>query len=91
MTKFLNKFKKPYFWSIFPIFVAKIFFSKNPAVTHNSTWASNTMLSFRKKLRVNPKKNSGKEDGRTDGQTLIYRTLPARAAGSITFCKLQSC
>ena len=37
MTKPSNKFKKPYFWSIFPIFGAKNFFKKNPAVMHNTT------------------------------------------------------
>ena len=48
--KFLNKFKKPYFSPIFSIFWAKRFCSKNLAVTHNTTYASNTKLSSRKKL-----------------------------------------
>ena len=70
--KFSNKFKKLYFWPIFPIFGSKIFFSKNLAVTHNTTWASNTMLSSRKKTNEpNPKKTAGQKDG----QTLIHRTL----------------
>ena len=33
MTKFSNKFIKPYFWPIFPISRAKIFFPKNPALS----------------------------------------------------------
>ena len=35
MPKFFFKFKKPYFWPIFPILGAKKVFPKNLAVTHN--------------------------------------------------------
>ena len=53
------------------------------------------MLSFRKNQRANPKKTSGWKDGKTerkDGQTLIYRTLPATAGSPnrlrvATFCR----
>ena len=48
MTKFFNIFKKPCFWSIFPIFGEKIFFLENPAVTHNFIWVSSIMPKFRK-------------------------------------------
>ena len=52
MTKFSNKFKNSlflaHFWPIFPIFGAKRFFKKNPAVTYNKTWVPNTKLNFRK-------------------------------------------
>ena len=47
------------FWPIFPIFRAKNFFLKNPAL-------SRTIF---------------RTDGRTDGQTLFYRTLPTTAWG----------
>ena len=37
MTKFSNKFKKPYFWTIFPILGSNIFFLlKNPALSHTT-------------------------------------------------------
>ena len=52
MTKFSNKFKKPYSGPIFgpfsPFFGQKKIFSKICSFTHNTTWASNTMQSFRK-------------------------------------------
>ena len=35
----------------------------------NTTWASNNMLSFRKKLRANPKKTFGRKDRRMEGRT----------------------
>ena len=48
MTKFSNKFKKPFFF--LARFQGKRFFEKNSALSRtNSTWASKTMLSFRKK------------------------------------------
>ena len=46
---------------------------------HNTTWAPNTMLSSRKKL-----KSQFQENLQTEGWTdLIYRTLLAAAEGSI--------
>ena len=42
MTNFSNKPRKLYFWSIFPIFEAKILFSnKYDSVIDNTTWATN--------------------------------------------------
>ena len=38
------------------------------------------MLNFRKKIMSRSRENL-KTDGRTDGQTLFYRTLPAKAGG----------
>ena len=57
-------------------------------VTHNNTWAFNTMLSFRKTNEPIPRKlphrkTKGEKDGRTDGQTIIHRTLPATFRGPI--------
>ena len=51
MTKFSNKFKKHCFWPIFPIFVAKKFFSrKSSSVMHNFIWVSSAIPKFRKSL-----------------------------------------
>ena len=47
MTKFSNKFKKPYFGPIFPTLGAKKIFPENPAVTLNLTWDSRTMPNFK--------------------------------------------
>ena len=60
MSRFFNKFKKPYSGRIF---VAKAFSSKNPNVTHNFMWVSNTRPKFRKNLGSNSKIRL---DGRTD-------------------------
>ena len=57
------------FFAHFPDFLDKIFFKKSGSVTHNNTWASNTMLSFRKKLISQSQENfqtEGRKDGRTD-------------------------
>ena len=40
------------------------------------------MLSFRKKLMSQSQENL-RTDGRTDGQTLFYRTLPAEAGDPV--------
>ena len=61
------------------------FFQKiSGSATENYIWVSNTMLSFRKKLKIIFWENlwtdrrldrwvDGRTDGRTDGQTLFYR------------------
>ena len=81
MTCFL---KSPCFWVIFDhfrsFFPDWFFFLKNPA---NYIWAPNTMLSFRKKVMSQSGENL-RTDGRTDGQTQLYRTLPAEARGPIS-------
>ena len=41
------------------------------------------MLSFRKKVMSQSGENL-RTDGRTDGQTQLYRTLPAEARGPIS-------
>ena len=38
MTKFSNKFKKPCFWPIFPIFGAKKIFLENPALSRTTSY-----------------------------------------------------
>ena len=37
MTQFSNKFKKPCFWPIFPIFGAKKIFLENTALSHTTS------------------------------------------------------
>ena len=52
ITQFCNKFRKPYFRKIFGPFSSflgkKFIFKKSGSITYNNTWASDTMLSFRK-------------------------------------------
>ena len=55
---------------------------------HNNTWASNTMLSFRKKLMSQSRENF-KMEGWKDRQTLIHRTLLAMAGGPKTIPKMM--
>ena len=57
MPKFLNKLKKTHF-DIFSPFLGQEFFSKNLAVTCNTTWASNSMLSLIKKKLMNQSKQN---------------------------------
>ena len=59
MIQFSNKFKKTNFGPFldFPHFGGKyIIFKKSGSVTHNATWASNTMLSSRKTKEPFPRK-----------------------------------
>ena len=48
---------------------------------HNFIWISSTMPKFRKKTNdIIPRKHPDRwKEGRKDGQTLFYRTLPASA------------
>ena len=56
MTKFFNKFKTPYFCSIFDPFPPPIFWArkkkkfprKSGSITQNFIWVSNNMPKFRK-------------------------------------------
>ena len=78
------KSPKTMFLGILVIFARWGFFPKNPAVTHNYIWAPNTMLSFRKTNEPIPRKlTDRRKDGRKEGGTLFYRTLPAEAGGPI--------
>ena len=47
------------------------------------------MLSFRKKTNE-PIPKKLRTDGRTDGQTQFYRTLPAEARGPISFLAAEA-
>ena len=78
MTKISNKFRKPFFDPFldhFPHFWGKIPpppQKKSSSVTHNTTWASNTMLSFRKKLMNQSQENfqtEGRKGRRMEGRT----------------------
>ena len=96
MTKFFNKFKKPLlalFWSIFPILGQKKFFLVSLALSRTTSYGflapwqnlEKTNDKFqenaRKKEERRRKTEGRMEDGRKDGQTLFYRTLPANARG----------
>ena len=59
-----------------------IFSKKSGSATHNYIWDPNTMLSFRKSYMEGGYTDGRRDartyrrpDGRTDGQTLFYRTL----------------
>ena len=88
MTKFSNKFKKLCFWPIFPIFGAKRFFLRNPALSHRkkhgpltSCWVSQkTNESIPRKLPDG--RTERWKDGKTERRTLIHRTLPTTARGA---------
>ena len=72
-----------YFWSIFPIFGAKNFFSrKSSSVTQNFIWVSRTCQNSEKTKDTNSNKIPRRKDGKSDGQTLFNRTLPATAGSS---------
>ena len=74
MTKFFHKFKKPCFWSIFPILGAKRIFPKNPALSHTTSYRFLAPCQdLEKSNDVIPRNRPGRPK---DGQTLFYRTLP---------------
>ena len=72
-----------HFWSIFPILVAKIFFLENLALPH--TTSHQFLAPYQNLEKTNdaiPRKCPDRwKDERKDGQTLLYRTLPATAGG----------
>ena len=77
-----------HFWSFLPD--GDFFSPKTPSVTHNYIWAPNTILSFKKTNKPIPRKRT---DRRTDGQTLLYRTLPAEARSPVIYllCDFKYC
>ena len=81
MTKFSNKFKKPCFWPIFPIFGAKKIFLENPALSRTTSYGF--LAPCQNLEKVNDTIQRKRPDRGKDGQTLFYRTLPA-TAGSPT-------
>ena len=91
MTKFSNKFKKPCFWPIFPIFGAKKIFLENPALSHTTSYGFLAPFQHLEKVndtikRKHPdRRMEGQKDERKDGQTLFYRTLPAPPRGPTSY------
>ena len=84
MTKFSNKSKKPYFWLIFPIFGIKNIYKKIWLCHAQQHMGLKHHADFQKKLMRLSQENfrtERRKDGRTDRQTLIYRTLLATAGG----------
>ena len=85
-TKFSNKFKKPYFWSIFPVFGAKNFFPKNPVLSRTTPYGPLTPCLVSGKTnemegKLLRKLRDGRTEGRKDGQPRIHKTLPATVRG----------
>ena len=82
-----------HFWSIFPILVAKIFFLKNLALPH--TTSHQFLAPYQNLEKTNdaiPRKRPDRwKDKRKDGQTLLYRTLPATAGGPKMYIKNFNC
>ena len=82
MTKFSNKLKKTlflaHFGPFFPILGQKKVFPENLALSHTNFYHAK----FQKKLIIQFQENAWTE-GRKDGQTLFYRTLPTTAGGPI--------
>ena len=82
MTKVSNKFKKPWFWSIigpFSLFLGKKdFLKKIWPCNAQQDFSPQHHAKFKKKL-MNQSQENFRTDGRTDGQTLFYRTLSATA------------
>ena len=70
MTKLSSKLKKSYFGPFLGNF---FFYSKNLVVTHNTTWASDIMLSFKKKLCQSQENfwTEGQEEGRIDRPSVM--------------------
>ena len=75
MTKFLNKFKKPCFWSIFVPFSQfwgqKVFFPENPAPSRTTSYRFLAPCQNLKKTNntISRKRQVRRKDGRTDGRT----------------------
>ena len=91
MTKFSNKFKNPVFgpfWVHFPNFWGKKIFLENPALSGTTSYGFLAPCQNLKKLMIQFKENA-RTDGRKEGQTLFYRTLPATAGSPIKM--IRSC
>ena len=79
MTQFPNKFKKPYFWPIFPIFGAKNIFLENLALSCTTSYGF--LATCQNLEKVNDTIQRKRLERWKDGQTLFYRTLLATAGG----------
>ena len=84
MTNFPINFKNPVFGPfcvLFPNFGAKKNFTENPALSRTTSYEFLAPCQISEKTNYTiPRKRL---DGRKDGQTLFYRTLPATARGPI--------
>ena len=89
MTQFPNKFKKPYFWPIFPIFGAKNIFLENLALSHTTSYGFLAPCQNSEKVndiiqRICPDRwKDRRTEERKDRQTLFYRTFAATAGDPI--------
>ena len=90
MTQFPNKFKKPCFQPIFPIFGANKIFLENLVLSRTTSYGFLAPCQKLEKANdtIQRKHPDRQKDGRTerrkDGQTLFYWTLPATAGGPIS-------
>ena len=77
-------FLAAHFWSIFPIFGAKHFFLKNPALSRTTSYGFLVPCqNLEKTNNPIPRKRPDRwKDGRT--KTLFYRTLSATTGGPTT-------
>ena len=72
MTQFSNKFKKPCFWPIFPIFGAKKIFLENPALSRTTSYGFLAPCQNLEKVndtiqrKCPDRQKDGKMDGRMD-------------------------
>ena len=85
MTQFCNKFKKPCFWPIFPIFGTKKIFLENPTLSRTTSYGFLAPSQNLEKVNdtIQRKHPDRLTEGRKDRQTLFYRILPANARGPI--------
>ena len=73
-------------WLFLVIFAWWGFFPKDPALSHTTIYGPLNHAKFQKKLMNLSRENlqtDGRMDGKMNGQTLFYRTLPAKAKGPI--------
>ena len=88
--------KKPCFgpfWVYFPNFGGKKYFPENAALSRTTShWILAPCQNVEKIKYTIPRKHPDRrKDGRKDGQTLFYRTLPAIDGGpKSTFKKLET-
>ena len=88
MTKFSNKFKKPCFWPIFPIFGVKKVFQENLALSHTASYGFvapcqnlekvNDVIQRKRPDRRKDGRKDRRKDGRKDRTYFIgpFRLLP---------------
>ena len=80
MTQFSNKFKKPCFWPIFPIFGVKKVFQENLALSHTTSYGFVALCQNLEKVNdvIQRKRPYRRKDGRKDRTYFIgpFRLLP---------------